>query len=88
MTESLGFIWISEQTGIVPVQPFRVTSSLGASRKSLHVDGLAREVYPAQFRPEPTIPAHLTFALKYEIVHLEFLSRLFGMMEPRILRQR
>ena len=87
MTESLGFKWISEQSGIVPVQPFRVTSSLGASRKSLHTGGLAQEVYPAQFRPEPTIPGHLTFALKYEIVHLEFLSRLFSAIEPDILEE-
>lgn len=87
MTESLGFKWISEHTGIAPVQPFRVTSRLGARRKSLHAGGLAQEVYPAQFRPEPTIPGHLTFALKHEIVHLEFLSRLFGAIEPGILEE-
>jgi hypothetical protein len=85
MTESLGFKWISEQTGIAATQPFRVTSILGASRKSLHVDGFAQEVYPPQFRPEPSIPGHLTFALKYEIVHLEFLSRLFNEIAPDIL---
>ena len=83
--ESLGFKWISEQTGIVPTQPFTVTSRLGATRKSLHTEGCAQEVYPGQFRPEPTIPGHLTFALKYEIVHLEFLSRLFSVIEPDIL---
>ena len=87
MTESLGFKWISEQIGIAPVQPFRIISSLGASRKSLHANGFAQEVYPAQFRPEPTIPGHLTFALKYEIIHLEFLSRLFSVIEPGILEE-
>ncbi|WP_199688105.1 Fic family protein [Noviherbaspirillum sedimenti] len=87
MTESLGFKWISEQTGIAPTQPFKVTSRLGTNRKSLHANGFAQEVYPAQFRPEPTIPGHLTFALKYEIVHLEFLSRLFSTLEPGILEE-
>ena len=87
MTESLGFKWISEQTGITPVQPFRVTSSIGAARKSLHAAGHAQEVYPAQFRPAPSIPAHLTFALKHEMVHLEFLSRLFAAIEPGVLEE-
>jgi hypothetical protein len=87
MADSLGFKWISELTGIVPVQPFLVSSSLGSTRKSFHVDGFAQEVYPAQFRPDSTIPAHLTFALKYEAVHLEFLSRLFHHMAPRILEE-
>lgn len=87
MTDSLGFKWISEQTGIAPVQPFRVVSSLGSTRKSLHADGFAQEVYPAQFRPEATIPGHLTFALKYEVVHLEFLSRLFSAMDAGIFEE-
>lgn len=69
------------------MQAFKVVSSLGATRKSLHADGLAQEIYPAQFRPEPTIPGHLTFALKYEIVHLEFLSRLFSTIDPGILEE-
>lgn len=85
MTESLGFKWISEETGISPAQPFRVTSGLGTTRKSLHSAGFTQELYPPQFRPLPTIPGHLTFALKYEIVHLEFLSRLFSTIDPGIL---
>jgi hypothetical protein len=88
MADTLGFTWISEQTGISPVQPFRITSVVGTSRKSVHAEGHSEEIYPAQFRPaEPTIPAHLTFALKYEVIHLEFLSRLFDVIEPGILEQ-
>lgn len=85
MTQALGFKWLSEQTGIVPVQPFRVTSSAGATRKSLHAGEFFQEIYPAQFIPEATIPAHLTFALKYEVLHLEFLSRLFTTITPIII---
>jgi hypothetical protein len=88
MAETLGFTWISEQTGISPVQPFRITSVVGASRKSVHAEGHSEEIYPAQFRPaEATIPGHLTFALKYEVIHLEFLSRLFDAIDPGILEQ-
>lgn len=47
MRKSLGFKWISEQTGIEPVQPFRVVSSQGAVRKSLHGNGFYQAYYPA-----------------------------------------
>lgn len=89
MMEYAGFKWISEQTGIVPVQPFRVVSSIGPARKSVHHDhdGVTEEVYKPQLRPDPTIPDHLTFALKYEIIHLEFLSRLFHVIDPGILEE-
>ena len=85
--EYAGFKWIAEQTGIVPVQPFRVVSSIGPARKSTRHghEGVTEEVYKPQLRPEPTIPAHLTFALKYEIIHLEFLSRLFQVIDPAII---
>jgi hypothetical protein len=85
MGESLGFKWIAEHVGIEPVQPFRVESSVGASRKSIVDAGFSREIYPSQFRPSPTIPDHLTFALKHEAIHLEFLSRLFQLIDPAIL---
>ena len=87
MMEYAGFKWISEQTGITPVQPFRVISRIGPVRKTHHRDheGVTEEVYKAQLRPDATIPAHLTFALKYEIIHLEFLSRLFHAIDPAII---
>lgn len=85
MSNSLGYTWISEQTGIVPVQPFTVVSRIGTMRKSFQFNTLGEEIYPASFRPAPTIAAHLAFALKYETVHLEFLSRLFHAIEPTIL---
>lgn len=85
MSEWLGFKWIAEHTGIAPVQPFRILSSLGSTRRSSIEDGFRHEVYPAQFTPAPTIPAHLAFALKYEVVHLEFLSRIFSAIDPGIL---
>jgi hypothetical protein len=87
--EYAGFKWISEQTGIIPVQAFRVVSSIGSARKSVHHEpvGMTEEVYKPQLRPDPTIADHLAFALKYEFIHLEFLSRLFEVIDARILEE-
>ncbi|MFT7772148.1 Fic family protein [Roseateles sp.] len=40
------------------------------------------ETYPAQYQPNATLSAHLTFALKYEGVDLDFLDRLFKVTGP------
>jgi hypothetical protein len=48
---------------------------------------MTEEVYKPQLRPDSTIPDHLTFALKYEIIHLEFLSRLFHAIDPVIIEE-
>lgn len=50
------------------------------------------ETYPAAAQPEPTISAHLTFALKYEAVNLDFFGRVFkaapsGVFEDWIRRE-
>lgn len=87
MSDSLGFKWIAEQTGVTPVQAFRVVSRQGSTRKTSFNDGITQEIFPTQFRPESTIPAHLTFALKYEIIHLEFLSRLFNTLDAAVLEE-
>lgn len=72
MSDLLGFEWVSEHTGITAAQPFAVHSNLGTTRRTV-VSGYTRdETYPFALRPEPTIAAHLTFAFKHEIVHLEF----------------
>ena len=85
MAEALGLKWLSDQIGIAPVQPFRVQSVLGPTRRTIHVDGLTQEVYPAQYQPDASIPGHLAFALKNEVIHLEFLARLFAAIDPAII---
>ena len=85
MSMLLGYKWISARTGIIPVQPFSVQSELGTTRRTVIKGEIRHETYPAAQRPEQTIPAHLTFAFKHEIVHLEFLARLFGILDPGIL---
>ena len=59
------------------VQAFRTDSAIARSRATVREDGFVHEQYPPVARPAGTLVGHLTFALKHEGVHLEFLSRLF-----------
>jgi hypothetical protein len=54
-----------------------VLSQIGGRRRSEVVDGYRLETHVETTRPEPTIVGHLQFHLRYEVVHLEFLQRLF-----------
>ncbi len=75
--EYAGYKWLSEQYNVAQVQPFRVISVIGAARSTSASNGFTVETYPPNYRPEPSLSAHLTFALKHEGVELDFLSRLF-----------
>jgi len=77
MSQYIGFKWIALREDIVPVQAFSVESKVGSNRRTVVIGHIREETYPLAQRPEPTVAAHLTFALKHEIVHLEFLHRLF-----------
>ncbi|WP_259167028.1 Fic family protein [Comamonas sp. BIGb0152] len=70
---------------LAPVQPFRVCSVIGSSRSSAVSNGFRVETYPAHYQPDATLRAHLTFALKYEGVELDFLNRLFEVTGPKPL---
>jgi len=76
---NIGYVWLSREYRIAPVQPFPVSSEIGTRRSSTQVGGLRNEIYPEVYRPEPNLSDHLAFALRYEGVHLEFLARLFAL---------
>lgn len=59
------------------MQALRIDSSIGKSRATLREKGYTHEQYPPAARPADSLAGHLTFALKHEGVHLEFLARLF-----------
>ena len=80
--EFAGYKWLSEEYGVAPVQPFRVRSIVGSARSSAESNGFTVKTYPAHYQPDATLSAHLTFALKYEGVDLDFLSRLFDVTGP------
>jgi Uncharacterized conserved protein len=77
MKEWIGYKRLATRYGIEAVQPLPIESEIGPSRRRIHHDGVTREIYTAIMRPEDTLAAHLTFAIKHEGIHLEFLSRLF-----------
>lgn len=76
----MGYKWLSEHYDVTPVQDFQITSEIGAARRSVVTDGRTLETYPAGSRQAPTLQAHLTYALRQEGVHLEFLARLFDVL--------
>jgi hypothetical protein len=87
MSDYIGYKWLSEQLKIDPVQPFTVESKVGTNRRTIIADHVREETYPVSQRPEPKVSDHLTFALKHEVAHLEFLYRLFSVIDQSELEQ-
>lgn len=79
----IGYLWLSRAFKIEPVQPFAVRSEIGRSRATLSEGDVRLEIYPEVYRPGATLSEHLTFAFKYEGIHLEFLARLFRLPEVK-----
>jgi len=84
MTEYIGFKWVAQHLNIEPVQPFAVESKIGTSRRTV-VNPTREETYGPAARPDATIAGHLTFGLKHELVNLEFLARIFAVMDQQLL---
>jgi hypothetical protein len=81
MDAAIGCRWLAQRFGVDAVQPLRVESAIARARTTVRDAGLTRETYPAVARPADTLAGHLTFALKHEAVHLEFLARLFDAID-------
>jgi hypothetical protein len=84
-SELIGYAWLAAEYGVVPVQPFPVFSQLGKKRTTCVENGQTKETYLPAMRPQPTLAGHLGFALKYEGVCLEFLARLFAILQEKEL---
>jgi hypothetical protein len=82
MNELIGGAWLAERYGLRLCYPLRVTSLVGTRRSTTVIDGVSREVHPAQMRPEATLKGHVTFHLKHELPNLELLARLFEALDP------
>ncbi|SIO68033.1 Fic/DOC family protein [Burkholderia sp. GAS332] len=79
----IGYQWLSNTYGVVPVHPFAVQSEIGRVR-SMSTDGdIRREVYPERYRPAASLTDNLTFAFRHEGIHLEFLARLYALQPVR-----
>ncbi|WP_217641050.1 hypothetical protein [Halomonas saccharevitans] len=81
----IGYGWLARRYDVEATQPFPVTSRIGRTRHTHEVDGGRQETYLEAMRPADTLSAHLTFALKHEGVHLEFLARLFEVIPEQLL---
>lgn len=77
-----GYKWISETCGVNPVQPLRIRSVIGTGKATESNNGFVINTYPSAYEPLPTLRSHLGFALKWEGVDLDFLSRLFAITGP------
>src|ERR1700733_6668541 len=83
--DAIGGAWVAQHYGIDLVQPLRTLSRIGRSRLS-HRDGNRwQKTYVERYRPTPTLGGHLGFMLKHEVLSLEFLARLFKVIEPEEL---
>ena len=80
MADWIGYQWLLAHHGISPVQAFRTDSALARTRSTVREDGYVHEYYPSAAKPADTLAGHLTFALKHEGIHLEFLARLFDVI--------
>lgn len=80
MADWIGYQWLVVHYGISPVQAFRTDSALAKTRSTVREDGYVHEYYPPAAKPADTLAGHLTFALKHEGIHLEFLARLFDVI--------
>lgn len=78
MENQAGYLWLRSRYQLATVQPSPVVSRIGPTRSIRVYDGVEHRVYPENLRPDATLAAHLTFALKHEGVDLEFLARLFA----------
>jgi hypothetical protein len=82
--ENIGYRWLQDAFNLSVVQPLAIESRIGKTRTTvIGIDAVRHETYPEPYRPGVTLPEQLTFALRYEGIHLEFLSRLFSLPAVR-----
>ncbi|RKE37714.1 Fic/DOC family protein [Paraburkholderia sp. BL23I1N1] len=79
----IGYQWLSNTYGVVPVHPFAVQSEIGRIRSTSTDGDIRREVYPERYRPAASLIDNLTFAFRHEGIHLEFLARLYALQPVR-----
>lgn len=80
----IGAVWLLQHCKISLVQPLYVLSSLGNRRYTHHYNNYRHEIYQRKQAPNPNIISHFQFYLRHEIIHFEFLARLFDTVSPQI----
>lgn len=82
--EKVGYSALVDQHGLRTLPHYRTSEISGAARGQQLVDTAppAHYRFEKRYRPEPTLPGQLEFALKYEGVNLEILDALFEATGP------
>jgi hypothetical protein len=77
--EKIGYAHLIEkfQLAALPLPVIRVVTSALTGRRTRDHGGKALEEFGPSYQPEPTMLAHLRFALRYEGLNLQVLSLLF-----------
>ena len=83
--DEIGYAWLAARYDVQAIQPLPLESRIGRRRQTYDQAGRRLEYYTEAMRPQGTLGAHLTFALKHEGVALEFLARLFGALPAEAL---
>jgi len=78
MPDWIGYRWLIEHHSLTVTQALRIETVIGPTRSMVSDGTTARRTVQELLRPDATMAAHLSFALKHEGVHLEALSRLFA----------
>lgn len=78
----VGFGRLAQDFEVRPAQRLRVTSFIGKTRSENQSPDQVLRIFPASYAPQDSFEGHFEFGLKYEEVHLEFLSRLFSKIGP------
>ena len=81
-SDPIGAAWLAREFNALPMGRLHVFSQVGGRRSTQVRDGLRVETYPEIMRPEADVASHLQFHLRHEVVHLEFLVRLFTKTGP------
>jgi hypothetical protein len=84
--DPIGAGWLARHFDILPLGRFPVLSQIGARRSSKITDGYRLETYPENMRPGDQPAEHLQFHLRHEVLHLEFLGRLFQKVGPTFIQ--
>lgn len=85
--DEIGYAWLAARYKVRAIQPLPVESRIGRRRQTDQQAGRRLEYYTEAMRPQESLGAHLTFALKHEGVVLEFLARLFGVIPVGVLAE-
>jgi hypothetical protein len=81
--DPIGAAWLAREYGVTALSRLHVVSQVGGQRRTQVVDGYRLETFPENMRPGADMASHLQFHLRYEVVHFEFLARLFRVTGPR-----